>query len=124
VKEWAIEARQAAKDLHRKYNLKTTLNWHLVWLHACFLVSKYGAQNIHEILIWLRRMPLIISQIVHWEAFVILHGPVRNYWAWVMERLNRKMKQITYTTNLKSVEVWFLLLLLSTLPPASLILPS
>lgn len=35
------------------------------------------------------------------------HGPVRRYWAWVMERMNKQFKQLIYTTNFKNVEVCF-----------------
>ena len=34
-----------------------------------------------------------------------MYGKVRKYWAWVMERMNRKFKELIYTTNFKDVEV-------------------
>lgn len=43
--------------------------------------------------------------IAHWESVVKTHGPVRRYWAWVMERLNKKFKNLIYTTNFKNVEI-------------------
>ena len=45
--------------------------------------------------------------ICHWETIVNTHGPVRRYWAWVMERFNGLMKHLIYTTNFKDVQASF-----------------
>jgi len=44
-------------------------------------------------------------KLAHWSLIVETHGPVRRYWAWVMERMNKMMKKLIYTTNFKKVEV-------------------
>jgi len=62
-------------------------------------------QSVHE---WFNWKPTLNWHLLcHWHDVVAIHGPVRGYWAWVMERFNKQMKLLVYTTNFKNVHVRF-----------------
>jgi len=61
-------------------------------------------KQLHEAFGW-PSVTLNWHMICHWESVILANGPVRRYWAWVMERFNKRMKGLVYTTNFKNVEV-------------------
>ena len=61
------------------------------------------AKGLHTWMGW-KDVTLNWHLLVHWHSVVEIHGPVRGYWAWVMERYH-KLLRLIYTTHFKNVHV-------------------